>query len=73
MLIAMSTFRSSCRKEEQYSAGSYEPRTQVLHKGLVEARSRLPKMTKHVVVVIPPHSSEGGGDTLPQPFKVKGS
>ena len=56
MLIAMSNFRSSCRKEEQYFAGSYEPRTQVLHKGLVEARSRLPKMTKHVVVVIPPHS-----------------
>jgi hypothetical protein len=45
----------------------------MLREGLVEAHSRLPKMTKHVIKVIPPHSSEGDGDAFPQPFEVKGS
>ena len=68
-----SLLRSSCREEDEDFSWSNEPRPQVLHEGLVEARTRSSKMTKHVVPVIPPHSSEGDGQTFPQSFKVKGS
>ena len=68
-----SLLRGSCREEDEDFSWSYKPRTQVLHEGLIETRTRLSKMTKYVVPVVPPHSSEGDGQTFPQSFKVKGS
>jgi len=71
--VEVSLLLDSCREEDKNFPWSYEPRPQVLHESLVEARTRLSKMSKYVVPIVPPHSSEGDGQALPQSSKVKGS